>query len=235
MKKPGHPRLERARLPGRVHGQSLVEFLIVVPVFIFLVLVIFQMVLVYRAKTTLDYAALEAARMGAVKGADKTAMKQGLIRGLMPLYATSPDTAGAAMAWGRAKADIDIGRAATIEIISPTRAAWNEHKERQHDNRYALPNDSLAFRDRRVGGSGMNVQDANILKIKVTYHYPLIVPFVDRVMRGDSDYVLPSGFMDPAKVKMSNRFGVWQHYRIPIESYAIVRMQTPIYNQNVLP
>jgi hypothetical protein len=220
---------------ARARGQSLVEFLIVVPIFIFLVLVIFQMVLVYRAKTTLDYATLEAARMGAVKGADKAAMKRGLIRGLMPLYATSPGAGGAATAWGRAQADIGLGQAATIEIISPTRQAWNEHKERQHNSRYALPNDSLAFRDRRVGGSGMNVQDANILKIKVTYHYPLVVPFVDRVMRGDSDYVKPSGFLDPGKVKMSNRFGFWSHYRIPIESYAIVRMQTPIYDQNLLP
>ncbi len=228
---------KRHPAPHRRHlrGQSLVEFLIVVPIFLFLVLAIFQMVLVYRAKTTLDYAALEAARMGAVKGAEMGAMKRGLIRGLMPLYATSPGTGGAATAWGRAKADIDLGRAATIEIISPTRRAWNDHKERQYDRRYALPNDSLAFRDRRVGSSGMNVQDANILKIKVTYHYPLIVPFVDRVLRGDSDYVKPSGFIDPAKVKMSNRFGIWSHYRIPIESYAIVRMQTPIYDQNRLP
>ena len=231
----GFRRSRPASTRTRMQGQSLVEFLIVVPIFLFLVLVIFQMVLVYRAKTTLDYATLEAARMGAVKGADKAAMKRGLIRGLMPLYATSGGAGGAATAWGRAKADIDLGRAATIEIISPTKQAWNDHKERQYNGRYALPNDSLAFRDRRVGGSGMNVQDANILKIKVTYHYPLIVPFVDRVMRGDSDYVKPSGFTDPGKVRMSNRFGIWSHYRIPIESYAIVRMQTPIYNQNALP
>ncbi|MCF7223592.1 TadE family protein [Marilutibacter chinensis] len=231
----GIPRRRSAPRRARSTGQSLVEFMIVVPVFLFLVLVIFQMVLIYRAKTTLDYATLEAARMGAVKGADKAAMKRGLIRGLMPLYANSAGAGGAAAAWGRAKADIDLGRAATIDIISPTRRAWNDHKERQYNGRFALPNDSLAFRDQRVGSSGMNVQDANILKIKVTYHYPLVVPFVDRVMRGDSDYVKPSGFTDPGKVRMSNRFGVWSHYRIPIESYAVVRMQTPIYNQNVLP
>ncbi|AWV05827.1 TadE family protein [Marilutibacter maris] len=230
-----HATLRHRRAPRRARGQSLVEFLIVTPIFLFLVLVIFQLVLIYRAKMTLDYAALEAARMGAVKGADKGAMQRGLIRGLMPLYATSGGAGGAAAAWGRAKADIGLGRAAKIEIISPTKRAWDNHKERQHNRRYALPNDSLAFRDRRVGSSGMNVQDANILKIKVTYHYPLIVPFVDRVMRGDSDYVKPQGFLDPAKVKMSNRLGFWSHYRIPIESYAIVRMQTPIYDKNLLP
>src|SRR5699024_11101366 len=73
----------RTRLPARSAGagQALPEFLVVVPVVLFLLLLDFQMVLIYRAKTVLDYAAFEAARAGAVANASMDAMKDGLIRG----------------------------------------------------------------------------------------------------------------------------------------------------------
>ncbi len=222
-----NPNLQRAKQ----RGQSLPEFLIVVPIFIFLMLLIFQLVLVYRAKSTLDYATLMAARAGAVSNARIGEMKDGLARGLTPLYATETGVAGLTKAWLKTKADLVLN--AKIEIISPTKASWNEFKERQYDGRQALPNDNLAFRDHAIGASGVNVQDANILKIRVTYDYPLIVPFVDRVMRGDSEYVKSDGFFDPANVDMKSPVLsgpiLGNHFRIPLESYAIVRMQSPIY------
>ena len=219
---------------SRQRGQSLPEFLIVVPVFIFLVLLIFQLVLVYRAKSVLDYAALMAARAGAVNNAELGQMKDGLAQGLVPLYATETGTAGVAKALVKAKLDMVLN--AKIEIVSPTKASWNEFKEKQYDGRQALPNDNLAFRTHDIGASGVNVQDANILKIRVTYDYPLIVPFVDRVMRGESDYVKSNGFFDPGKVHMKNpALSGGRHFRIPLESYAIVRMQTPIYETKHLP
>lgn len=217
-------------------GQSLPEFLIAVPVFLFLLLLIFQLVLIYRAKTTLDYAALEAARAGAVNNADVGEMKGGLARGLMPLYATETGVAGTYKAWIKTKADLVLN--ADIEIVSPTRQTWDEFKERQYDGKFALPNDNLAFRRRTIGASGVNVQDANILKIRVRYDYPLIVPFVDRVMRGRSDYVESSGFFDPGNVNLKDPLlsgpVMGSHFRIPLESYAIVRMQSPIYSRDKL-
>ena len=48
-----------------------------------------------------------------------------------------------------------------IEVISPTRAAFNEFRERQYDGRFALPNDNLAFRDARVGSSRVSVVDTD--------------------------------------------------------------------------
>lgn len=231
----------RVRVPApgpRAHrGQSLPEFLIVIPVFLFLMLLIFQLVLIYRAKTTLDYAVLEAARAGAVNNARVGDMRDGLARGLTPLYATSAGTVGVGQAWIKAKADLAIN--SRIEIVSPTRGAWNTYRERQYDRRLALPNDSLAFRETTVLGGGVNVQDANLLKIRVVYHYPLIVPFVDLVLRGRSDYVPSSGLLDPDNVDLRNPVLagpiLGNHYRIPLESYAIVRMQSPIYDANILP
>lgn len=213
----------------KVSGQSLPEFLIVIPVFLFLVLLIFQLVLIYRAKTTLDYATLEAARRGAVHGASTTEMRKGLAQGMTPLYATSSDAAGVAIAYGKAREDLRINSG--IEVISPTRATWSAHKERQYDGSDAIPNDSLAFRTRDVRGE-VNVQDANLLKIRVTYHYPLVVPFVDLVLRGRSRYVPSDGLLDPTNVQLRHPLmgGPWMgnHYRIELESQAVVRMQSPI-------
>ncbi len=227
MGKRVHPPVRTTSAARAQAGQSLPEFLVVVPVFLFLVLLVFQLVLVYRAKTTLDYATLEAARMGAVNGALTGPMREGLVRGLTPLYATDPGPAGIAAAWG--KAALDLAWNAEITVISPTPEARQEYRERQYDGRYALPNDNLPFRPHTVGSSGVTVQDANLLKIKVVYHYPLIVPFVDRILRGDSDYVPSSGFFDSANVDMRKVPGLDRHFRIPLESFAIVRMQSPIY------
>lgn len=208
-------------------GQSLVEFCIVVPVFLFLILAIFQFVLIYRAKSTLDYAVLEAARSGAIHGAEIGAIRTGLIRGLTPLYATDASAVGIGKAYLAAQVDVRVF--ATIDIISPTRQAWNDFAERQFDGRRALPNDNLAFRDTRIGSSGMNVQDANILKIRVRYHYPMNIPFVAHVIQGFSNLVRGDWRTD-----LRLRPGLGTGPRLPIESYAIVRMQSPIFESRNL-
>lgn len=199
-------------------GQSLPEFLIVVPVFLFLILLIFQTVLIYRAKTTLDYAVLEAARAGAVNNAKLSEMRDGLARGLTPLYATSPGAGALYTAWGKAK--LDLAMHSRIEVISPSRRTWNAFKEKQYNSRFALPNDNLAFRGSKIKGDNVNVQDANILKIRVVYHYPLIVPFVDLVLRGRSDYVPSTGLFDSSNVDMGPALPsvLGTHHRIPPET-----------------
>ncbi|SJZ96559.1 TadE/TadG family type IV pilus assembly protein [Novilysobacter spongiicola] len=202
-------------------GQSLVEFIIVVPAFLFLVLAAFQFMLIYRAKATLDYATLEAARSGAVNGADIGEIREGLIRGLAPLYADSPGVGGAIE--GMAKAGADVALYSDIDIVSPTRQAWNEFAERQWDGRRALPNDNLAFRDNRVGSSGVSVQDANVLKIRVRYCYPMIVPFVDRVIGGFSRLITEGDTW-----RQDLRCSLGHYSRMRLESYAIVRMQSPL-------
>lgn len=217
----GRPRLRRAQ---RQNGQAFPEFLVVIPVFLFLLLLIFQMVLIYRAKTVLDLAALEAARAGAVHHAHAIPMHKGLVRGMTPLYATGTGQAGVYAAWAKASADLAVY--SRIEVISPSRQAWEQFKERQHDGRFALPNDNLAFRDTTVK-AGVNVQDANLLKIRVVYYYPLIVPFVDRVLRGRSGLVQDGGGPSPGVDDVA-MVPSGDHFRIPLEAHAIVRMQTPI-------
>jgi uncharacterized membrane protein YgcG len=206
-----YPRWTSAR---RQKGQSLVEAIVVIPVFGAVLLGIFQAVLFYRAKATVDYATFQAARRGATHFASKRAMCKGLAAGLTPLY--THDASNGAILAGYTKAHLDActrGNAATIDIISPTQAMFNAWKEKQYDGQWAIPNDSLMYRGDAVK-AGVTVQDANLLKIRVTYKFPLIVPLIDRMI-GTYDAV---------------RSAAKGHtvYSLTIESQATVRMQTPI-------
>lgn len=208
------------RMPQR--GQSLTEFLVAIFGFGLLLLALLQAILLYRAKTTVDYAAMEAARAGALHGADKGQMQKGLARGLTPLYATataSPSITGTAEAY--AKAYAAVLAFGTIQVTSPTTASFDDFKEAQYDGTMALPNDTLNFRPATVGSrGGLSVQDANILKIQVSFKYPLIVPIIDRVL-GTRD--LARSVTDGHTV-----------YSMPIVASAMVRMQSPVTNRNNL-
>ena len=78
----------------RATGASMVEFIIVLPILLLLCLGILQFGLLYQAKSTLDYAALQAARAGALNNGKSAAMRTGLARGLAPLYARTASLAG---------------------------------------------------------------------------------------------------------------------------------------------
>lgn len=215
----------RKRGPARrrhQRGQSLIEAVIVIPIFGAFLLGVFQAVLFYRAKAVVDYAALQAARRGATHFAQKRPMCKGLAAGLAPLYThepTSGGTEGALAGYGKAWADACLGNAAEITIISPTKAMFDAWKEEQYDGVQAIPNDSLMFRD-NVVKAGVTVQDANLLKIRVTYRFPLIVPFIDRVI----------GDFDPLRSAVAGH----KVFSLDIESQAIVRMQTPIRDRRLL-
>ena len=75
-------------------GQAMVEFLIVTPVFILLIFGTVQVALIYSAKTTLNYATFQAARIGALNNATYTGIRKGLTRGLAPLFTTSNSSRG---------------------------------------------------------------------------------------------------------------------------------------------
>lgn len=223
------------RTPRRQRGQSLTEFLVAVFGFGILLLAMLQAILFYRAKATVDYAAQEAARAGAVNGADMGSMQTGFARGLTPLYAaaaSSRNAAGVMTAFAKAKLEVSALGEGSITVISPTTSAFDDFKEAQYDGTMALPNDSLNFRSSNVGSrSGLSVQDANILKIRVTYQYPLIVPIIDKLL-GTYNTLFGSsvGALDVKRTAIEGH----TVYSIPIVADAMVRMQTPVTNRGNL-
>jgi Tfp pilus assembly protein PilV len=210
------------RFRHRMRGQSLIEFVVCMVVLGPMLLGLFQAILLYRAKAVLDYAALQAARRGATNFAQMSAMCDGLAGGLTPLYTFQATGSAVLTSFYKAKLDACTGGAAQITIVSPTQAAFSDWKETQYDGVMGIPNDSLPYRGNKVGTrSGMSVQDANVLKIAVTYKYPLIVPVIDRMI----------GTLDVVRSATEGH----TVYSLSIVSQAIVRMQTPIRDPSLLP
>ncbi len=70
-------------------AQAMVEFVIIMPVLLMMVLGIIQFALVYKAKITLNYATFQTVRAGTINNASLSAMQTAFASNMAPLYATS--------------------------------------------------------------------------------------------------------------------------------------------------
>ena len=167
-------------------GQTIVEYLIVLPCLLLLVLGVIQFLFIYQAKTSLNYAAFMGARQGALKNATMFSIMDGVASGMTPYFmrtaiGTTPNSVDLSKA--RRIATIEIFNPSSTEIIilNPTTEAM-DYFVNFSETENEIPNDPLMYRV--ANGGGMSIQDANLLKIRVTYCVKLVVPFVDRIIYG---------------------------------------------------
>ncbi len=200
-------------------GAAMTELLVSLPALLMMGLGGMQTALLFDAKTTINYATFEAARSGAVSHAQSDAMRQELGLRLGPLFGGDGSAEKAMSAVTLASLDVQDRRFTKIEIINPTIEAFNEFgrqivNPRTGDEHFGIPNSHLRWRSADVGQSGVNIQDANLLKIKVTYGYQLKVPLIDRVIPAVMRVVDPENSL------------YYNARRLPITSVATVRMQS---------
>lgn len=241
------PRRAR-RLPGHAQrGQVAVEFLIIFPALVFLVFGIIQWALIYQARSTLNHATFLAARAGATNHGARSAMESSLAAGLTPMFASEASMGGYATARAKAEAEIRMARTATLQVLNPTRQAMQDFGRARLDGGTSreIPNDTLIYRNPQPGASSrISVQDANILHLRVTYCYRLIVPVVGRMIHAAtnagvfSDTLRSTGMWKPfgdidTPLVSSCTNPLASGPRIPIRSEAIVRMQSPFRESNL--
>ena len=186
----------------RQRGQSMTEYLIILPSLLLLVLGVIQFALIYQAKASLNYATFMGARQGALKNANMTSIMDGVAGGMTPFFMrTSSAPFLHDMAKARMISAIEVfnPNTAKVEIISPTTEAFDAFS--QLSTTGDISNDNLMFRNSNDLKHGMSIQDANLLKIRVTYCVKLMVPFVDRVI-----YALNTGI---AEVKNMTQSSYW--------------------------
>lgn len=184
-------------------GQSMTEYIIILPSLLLLVLGVIQMALIYQAKTSLNYATFMGARQGALKNANMRSIMDGVAGGMTPFFTRTSDAPFLDdIARARMIATIEVfnPNTAKVEIISPTPEAFDEFSKLSLQGE--IPNDNLMFRDSSILQDGMSIQDANLLKIRVTYCVKLMVPFVDRVI-----YAMHTGI---AEVKNMTQSSYWE-------------------------
>jgi hypothetical protein len=223
----------------------MVEFAIISPLALLLVLGIVQLGLMFVAREVVDEAAFVAARAGAVNNAQVDTMRSALQKALIPFYqdtTTPSDTGRITTALGQSVADTAIACNPTIPFpcalevtrLNPSDQAFDDFGLTDAQNHTYIPNDSLDYRPHGVQGpsSGLSIQDANVLKIRVTYGYPLKVPlmaaFVKTAMCGQLQGLGAfghQGFLGTA----GDCVRFYMQGRVPIVSYATVQMQTPAW------
>ena len=181
-------------------GVGLVEFIILWPVLVLVILACVQMGLMYRTKATFNQATFMAARDGALNHGFVEPMRNTLARALGPLYLKSdpgPTSYLAALSESQDQNAVPTAAAGgiRIDVISPTTALFD-------------------------------VQDANLLKIKAHMCYKLEVPLVDRMIHQTVALLGGTGAHWPACA--ARTAAAEGDYYLPLSSSAIVRMQTPV-------
>ena len=224
-------------------GQAMVEFLIIMPVLLFIIMGTLQFAFIYHAKITFNYATFESARAGSLNNARPFAMNNAMARALAPLYTHQDSVDAYKTARDLIRQKITDGYL-RIDVINPSPDSFTDFGKNLGGD-IKIPNDNLIYRGAKVGtNSNQTIQDANLLKIQAYYCFEMIVPFVNRIIWAMLRYA-PSDAM-PAnlpEVESQHRVGrpdkgtfneecvvtknnTDNYFGIPIRSQAIIRMQS---------
>ena len=220
------------------------EFVIVIPILLFVVLATIQTALAFHAKSSLNYAVFEAARAGGVAHARPAAMFAAFGRALVPYYGGGRDRSELAQRLALVRADLATG-AARLEILSPTSRSFDDFQSPALSSRAGggvrvIPNVAiiglLCPRDRpdcpgdpATNSSGQSLQDANLLTLRMTYGIPRSkqIPIAGRFY---------TKALQLAGVGRDDDFiaGLLEAGRIPLVARATLRMSSEPYEQSAV-
>ncbi len=221
--------------PPYCRGATLVEFVIAGPLVLFILLVLMQYALLFHAKSQLNYATFEAARAGTVANARPVAIRVAFERAMTGYHGGGTTTGELAASRARALAEAPFTR---IEILSPTKESFDDYHSpalaaRMGGSGRVIPNTHLAHRDCPIdrpgcpsnpaaNASGQTLQDANLLKLRITYGIPVQkqIPLAGLFM------ARALAVLDPADGD-AFRAGLIADGRIPVVAHTVMRMQSP--------
>lgn len=231
-----HPRLEA--VPATVagmrdkaeRGSAMIEFTVVGPIITLLGLSILQYGMLFFARTQINYAAFMAAREGAVAHASVSSAYAAYTRALIPLYGGGQTPAQLAASLAKANADLGANGSgnASIELLNPTRQSfddWNDvHRQiaLHTGNRRVIPYSGQNLKEQKVGAtSGQTIQDANLIKLRITHGYLPKVPLVKNLYATYLKWLDPHTDAFHTKLLASGRIPVVTHVTVHMQSDAI--------------
>lgn len=216
-------------------GATLVEFVVVAPTALFLLMNLIQYGLLYHTKSQLNYAAFEAARAGTTGNADPGVIQSAFIRAMTGYHGGGTSTSELAHSYAKAAAEAPYTR---IEILSPTKESFDDYASpelaaRLKTGKRVIPNSNLAFitcpvdvpgcnNNPKSNASGQTLADANLLKLRITYGIPerKQIPLAGRFMNWALDTLNPAD-------SDAFRQGLVKAGRIPVVTHIVMRMQSP--------
>ena len=207
------------KTPSQASGAAIVEAIFVIPWVLFLGMAILHLGLVYQAKSNLEYAGLMVARMAATSGFyllpavpndPNDPNDDG--RSLFPdfqtevrcrMVASDPLDAGAICSSAAEIANV------SLKVMRPYAGMFFQWSANACPGADCLiPNDNLFnYSDNLVGVASpsgnieqLNIKDANILQLEVTYTYDSGVPFIGDIASMDLTVVSTVRMQTEARV-----------------------------------
>lgn len=164
---------------GGQRGAAAVEFHVVALFAMMpMLLGMLQVSLLMIANHQVDFAAFMAAREGATEGGREGAVRAAFANALAPMFLDAGerndgDALARRLVQARLRAAAAVLAHGRIRILSP-RPQVQQALSIERDGQRVIPNDSLAVRLRRPGGSGL--LEGNVLEVEATWCHPLVVP-----------------------------------------------------------
>jgi TadE-like protein len=202
-------------------GSAMIEFAVVGPILTLIGTTILQYALMFNAKNLVNHASFMAARAGTMGNAKLSSVEMAYARALIPLYGGGRDAGELAQTF--VKVQTDMAGNAKLEMLNPTKESfddWGDEDLRQKYGARAIPNSSLAFKDPNEikGNSGQNIQDANLIKLKITHGYELKVPLAGTMIQ------FMMKWMDNGRDSFATE--MYSKRRIPLVTHVTMQMQS---------
>lgn len=208
----------------KTRGVAIIEFIIGGAVTMLILMGMIQMLLAYRGSIYLQQATFEAVRAGITNHGRKDAITRAFIINSIDFHGGGQNATDIGVSYLRALRAVEMplllgGAGYHLRILNPTTEAFDDWSETRDNGRRFIPNTWQSIKPKDAGAtSGVSIQDANILKIEITYGYPLLVPVIDRIIGNALTW------LDPANIMFYQNSPV----RLPLKLTALMHMQSDV-------
>jgi outer membrane protein OmpA-like peptidoglycan-associated protein/uncharacterized membrane protein (UPF0127 family) len=208
---------------GRQRGASMVEFAVVAPLITLIGLGLVQYALLFFAKNQMNQAAFMAARAGATGNAQISSVRTAYAVALAPMYGGGQTVAE--LATSLAAAQADVAAHTRIELRNPTLESFDDWSDKVlqaktgDGSKRVIPNSNQAFKTAEVrGGSGQTIQEANLIKLRITQGYKPTVPVIGNI------YQVYLKWLDPGTDAFHTQ--LIDEGRVPVVNDVTLQMQS---------
>ena len=144
--------------------------------------------MLFFAKNQINHASFMAARAGSMGHANLDTVRSAYAQALVPLYGGGQTADELATALAKATADVSANT--RIELISPTKESfddWNDpdlQAALATGSKRVISNSNQAFKNQAIRtASGQTIQDANLIKLRITQGYQPKVPIISSIYK----------------------------------------------------
>jgi hypothetical protein len=221
-----HRPLARSR-QQKQQGAAMVEFVVVGPLITVLGLAILQYSLMFFAKGQINHAAFMAARAGSVAHATFDTIESAYKRALIPLYGGGENTQELLASYAKVVADL-TPQVLRVEVLNPTKESFDDFAKDAKLNEFfgarAIPNLGIGLAaglDVVGPTSGQTLQDANLLKLRITHGYEPKVWLLGMIHSKYLAWTDTGSDSFATQLIMSGRIPVVTHVTVEMHSEAV--------------